>query len=167
MKNTFTIEVNGKKIQASVDGNSLEINNHSFEADISQLDKNNFHALLKNKSYRVEVLSINKEEKTFSIKVNNRIYNLTAKDKYDALLQEMGFDKKSGNKNADVKAPMPGLVLRVQAEAGQQIKKGDALLVLEAMKMENVIKAPADGTIKKVSVKQGDKVEKNQVMISF
>jgi biotin carboxyl carrier protein len=60
---------------------------------------------------------------------------------------------------------MPGLVLKVLVKDGDVIKKGDNILVLEAMKMENSIKAPADATIKSVKIIAGDKVEKNQVMI--
>jgi biotin carboxyl carrier protein len=55
--------------------------------------------------------------------------------------------------------------MRVMVEGGQQIKKGDALVVLEAMKMENILKSPADAVVKKISVTKGDKVEKNQVMM--
>jgi len=52
-------------------------------------------------------------------------------------------------------------------EPGQSISKGDTLLILEAMKMENILKAPADGVVKKILVTQGDKVEKNQVMVNM
>ena len=65
----------------------------------------------------------------------------------------------------DLKAPMPGLVLQVLVKEGDEIRKGDNMLVLEAMKMENILKAPADCTIRTVKVNPGDKVEKNQVMI--
>lgn len=60
---------------------------------------------------------------------------------------------------------MPGMVLQVMVESGQQIKKGDAIVVLEAMKMENILKSPSDGVVKTVKVIKGDKVEKNQVMV--
>jgi len=62
---------------------------------------------------------------------------------------------------------MPGLVLNILVEEGQDIKKGDALIVLEAMKMENILKSPADGKVKKVSVKKGVAVEKGQILIEF
>jgi biotin carboxyl carrier protein len=62
---------------------------------------------------------------------------------------------------------MPGLVLNVLVAEGDEVKKGESLLVLEAMKMENMIKSPTDGVIKKVSIKQGDKVEKNTLLIHF
>jgi biotin carboxyl carrier protein len=71
------------------------------------------------------------------------------------------------NKIFDVKSPMPGLVLEVNVAPGAEVKKGDSLVILEAMKMENVIKSPADGIIKEVFVKPTEAVEKNVVLISF
>jgi biotin carboxyl carrier protein len=62
---------------------------------------------------------------------------------------------------------MPGMVLKILVKEGDTVKKGDGLLVLEAMKMENNIKALGDGVVSKIPIKAGDKVEKNQVMISF
>ena len=64
-------------------------------------------------------------------------------------------------------APMPGLVLRLLVKPGDALKKGDGFLVLEAMKMENLIKAQADIRITSVEVSEGDKVEKNQVLLRF
>jgi biotin carboxyl carrier protein len=62
---------------------------------------------------------------------------------------------------------MPGLIVDVGVEVGQDVKKGDKLLVLNAMKMENIIKAPADGKVRQVLVNNGQNVEKNQVLIQF
>jgi biotin carboxyl carrier protein len=59
------------------------------------------------------------------------------------------------------------LVLSVLVKEGDEVKKGDNLFVLEAMKMENIIKSPADVTIKSIKIKPSDKVEKNQVLIQF
>jgi len=64
-------------------------------------------------------------------------------------------------------APMPGNILDVLVSKGDKVAKGDPLLILEAMKMENVIKAPTDVTIQKINVLVGDNVEKNQTLIEF
>jgi len=59
------------------------------------------------------------------------------------------------------------MVLEVNIEAGQEVAKDDQLLILEAMKMENVIKAPGDGVVKKIHIEKGNPVEKNQLMIEM
>ena len=90
---------------------------------------------------------------------------MKVEDEYDQLLHKLGMDKALTKKVNELKAPMPGLVLRILVEEGQAIKQGDSLLVLEAMKMENVLKSMGDGVIKQLKVKAGDKVEKNQLLI--
>ncbi len=62
---------------------------------------------------------------------------------------------------------MPGLVVKVEVEPGQKINKGDGLLIVEAMKMENEIKAQSPGVIKEIKVKPGQPVEKNQILVVF
>jgi biotin carboxyl carrier protein len=62
---------------------------------------------------------------------------------------------------------MPGKVLEIMVESGQTIAKGEGLLILEAMKMENMLKAEQDGTVKSVNVSVGDAVEKNNILIDF
>jgi biotin carboxyl carrier protein len=88
-------------------------------------------------------------------------------DQYDDLLHQLGMDNLKTNKISEIKAPMPGLVIRILASEGNQVEKGGNLFVLEAMKMENIIKAVSDVKIKTVKVKAGDKVEKNQVVMVF
>ncbi len=149
------------------DRNSGTINTESFDWDVATLKPGVFHIVKGNQSYNAEVVSANKAEKSFAIKVNGVVYNLSVKDKFDELLEKMGIDPAAGSKVSELKAPMPGLVLNIVEKAGSEIKKGDPLLVLEAMKMENVIKSPVDGTIKKVRVETGNAVEKNEVLIEF
>ena len=107
------------------------------------------------------------KEKTFTISVNGNKYQLAVKDKFDELLHSLGLDAMASKKVNEIKAPMPGLVLEVKVNEGDTVKKGDAILVLEAMKMENNIKSPTDGIVKKIHVKKGMAVEKNQVLINF
>ncbi|MFA6275941.1 MAG: acetyl-CoA carboxylase biotin carboxyl carrier protein subunit [Pedobacter sp.] len=164
----YQIKVNDKyNFDITADDKQLKVNNEMVELDRLALNSNSAHVLFKNKSYNIEVVELNKEEKTAVIKVNNNIYTLTIKDQFDQLLKQLGMDNLSVNKIQQIKAPMPGLVLSVLVTEGTEVKKGDNLLVLEAMKMENMIKSPTDGVIKKIEIKQGDKVEKNEILISF
>ena len=68
---------------------------------------------------------------------------------------------------AQVKAPMPGSILDVRVQNSQKVKKGDVLVVLEAMKMENEIQAPCDGTVAGISVRKGDSVETQALICSI
>ena len=83
------------------------------------------------------------------------------------MLHSLGMDNLASKKVADLKAPMPGLVLEIAVKVGQEVAKGDTLLILEAMKMENVIKSPTDGVIKSIAVNKADTVEKNQLILNF
>ena len=163
----YKVLVNNQEFKVEYDSTHQRIDGKPFQADILEFSQGKFHILQDNKSYIAEIIEIKPAEKCFVIKVNNSVYSLSVRDKYDDLLKEMGIDLSAGPKVNDMKAPMPGLVLNVLVENGQTIKKGDAIVVLEAMKMENILKSPSDGIVKKVHVIKGDKVEKNKVMINF
>jgi biotin carboxyl carrier protein len=143
------------------------INGKPFEADIIEIRQGKFHIIRNHKSWSAEIVEVNREEKKVTVKIKNSIYHVSVKDKFDELLHDLGLDAANSKQVADVKAPMPGLVLNVMVKPGQKIQKGDAIIVLEAMKMENILKASADGEVKKIHVKKGDKVEKNQVMVNL
>ncbi len=156
--------INGKK-EFSVGDN--ELNGQAVEWDIIEVRDNTFHILKDNKSYNATLISFNAEEKTMVINVNGNDYEISIKDKYDLLLQQLGITAKSASAVQSIKAPMPGLIINVVAKEGDEVKKGDTLLILEAMKMENVLKSPRDGVIKKVKAELKQTVEKNQVLIEF
>jgi len=157
----------GKEFRVETDNENRSVNGKEIKADIIEIRDGKFHILVNNKSYSAEIVEIIHAEKKVTVKINQTVYHVSVRDKYDELLHELGMDNANAKHAADVKAPMPGLVLNVMVEPGQLIKKGDAIIVLEAMKMENILKASADGEVKKIHVKKGDKVEKNQVMVNL
>lgn len=164
----YQININNKyNFNITTANKQLQVNDEPIVLDSTELGANKTHVLYRNNSYNIEVVELNKEEKTAIVKVNGNIYTLTIKDQFDQLLKQLGMDNLAVNKIQQIKAPMPGLVLNVLVAEGAEVKKGDNLLVLEAMKMENMIKSPTDGVVKKVAIKQGDKVEKNEILISF
>ncbi|MFD2874583.1 acetyl-CoA carboxylase biotin carboxyl carrier protein subunit [Mucilaginibacter ximonensis] len=148
-------------------GGELLVNDTEIQVDIKQLSPNSWHIIEQLKSYNVALISFDKMEKTAEIRVNNNIYTITAKDRFDLLLDQMGLTNLTSAKISELKAPMPGLVLKVFTEEGTAVQKGDSLFILEAMKMENIIKSPVGGVIKSIKVKPGDKLEKGQILLLF
>lgn len=142
------------------------LNGADYTLDISG-DHRAYSIEHNDKSYRVFVIDADYESKSFTIRVNNQEYTLEAKDRFDLLLEKLGLENLAASAVSDLKAPMPGLVLSVETEAGQDVKKGQPLLVLEAMKMENVLKAESDATVKSINVEKSQAVEKGQVLIEF
>jgi biotin carboxyl carrier protein len=169
----YTINVNSNKTY-KVDLQELKneqitgtLNNNAVATNIIKVRDGVYHLIKDNTSYNVEIVKHVPEEKKWVLKINNTVYTLDVKDKYDDLLHSLGLDNLAVKKVNEVKAPMPGMVLNILVTEGQEVKKGDTLIILEAMKMENSLKSPSDGVIKKIAVNKGVAVEKNQILIHF
>ena len=141
------------------------INDQIADFDIVTNSNGSYHVLHNGKSYTIDVLE--KKSHRILLTINKEKTEVKIKNDLEDLLSKMGMDKVLGHAMNELKAPMPGMVLKIMVKEGQEVKKGDSLLVLEAMKMENNIKALGDGTVKTIKIKEGDKVEKNQVLILF
>lgn len=162
------LTVNGKgQYEAEIKDSELHIDLEGQSWDIVPLDQNRFHVLVGEKSYEAQIEGFDKESKTFEIKIGQNTYSVAAKDRFDLLLEEMGMEGANSTKINDIKAPMPGLVVSIQVKPGDSVVKGDGILILEAMKMENVLKSPGEGVVKKIMVKQSEAVEKGQVLLVF
>ncbi|TNE51864.1 MAG: biotin/lipoyl-binding protein [Bacteroidetes bacterium] len=125
------------------------------------------HVLENGQGYQVEVLDIDYANRTYTLRIDGAKYEVKISDYYERLVKELGFSRGGSHKINLVKAPMPGLVIKVLATPGQTVQKGDALLILEAMKMENVIKAIGDGTVKSINIQEGEPVDKGTVLLEF
>ncbi|PAW92931.1 acetyl-CoA carboxylase biotin carboxyl carrier protein subunit [Mucilaginibacter sp. MD40] len=163
----YKIKVGAEEFELQRDGADLLLNGKAVPADVKQLNDRLYHIISNHASYNAEVVSFDAQAKTAQIKVNNNLYTISAKDQFDMLLDKMGLSNLMTAKVSDIKAPMPGLVLKILVEEGAEVNKGDNLFILEAMKMENIIKAPADVTIRSIKMQPGDKVEKGQVLMVF
>jgi biotin carboxyl carrier protein len=162
----FNITVNKDKIFEYKEENGRKILNNVFvEADIQSIGDNQYHILYKGNSYRAELLEF--DHKKCKVRINGKTMEVAIKDRNDILLDRMGLSASSHTKIQEIKAPMPGLIIDIKVNVGDEIKNGAPLLVLEAMKMENIIKSPCDGIIEQIFSAKGDIVEKNTLLIKF
>jgi len=130
-------------------------------------DCDDYHMIYKGKSYNLSLVSYDQDTSTAIVSVNGAEYTIKVEDKWSRLIQEMGLDKQVAQQVAALYAPMPGLVKKVHAMAGTAAKADDTLLVMEAMKMENLLKAPTDVTVSEVHVAEGQVVQKGELLVSF
>ncbi|TGV00395.1 acetyl-CoA carboxylase biotin carboxyl carrier protein subunit [Flavivirga rizhaonensis] len=135
--------------------------------DALQISESKFHVLEQNKSYHAKIIREDFNKKAYEVKINNNTYNISILNDLDTLIKDMGFAVGATKHIGSIKAPMPGLILEINVKANQEVKEDDPLLILEAMKMENIITSPTDGVIKSISVNKGDAVDKNQLLIEF
>ena len=146
---------------------SVTLNSQPFAWDIVKVEEGRFHVLHEGRSYNAEVVDVDYATKNIVLKLNGQRIALQAKDRFDLLLERLGMSNAAVAKVNELKAPMPGLIVDIRVSAGQAVFKGDPLLVLEAMKMENILKAPVDGTVSIIKVNLRDNVQKGQVLVQF
>jgi len=142
------------------------LSSSDFE-ELNVLGSNIFELKSKDGNKVIEVLAVGLDNKTITIRYRHHTYDIEFKNDLDRVLDKMGIKRSIENINRDVKAPMPGKVIELIAKVGDQLQKGDGILILEAMKMENVIKAETTCIIKKILINKLDSVEKNQVLIEL
>lgn len=135
--------------------------------DLFEQPDGEFHILIEGKAFRATLKPEGTDGRHFRVRVNGALYHVALKDEYGLLIERLGLSTAAAHKIDTVYAPMPGLVLQIAVAAGQTVSKGDTLLILEAMKMENVIKSPADGVIRDVVIRQGQAVEKGQPLVGL
>ncbi|MBL0145937.1 MAG: acetyl-CoA carboxylase biotin carboxyl carrier protein subunit [Chitinophagaceae bacterium] len=136
-------------------------------ADFIKKSPTDFNLIKNNRSVNARLIETDMPGKFLQIEVEGEIFNIEIKDELDQMLDQMGFNSASTKHIKEVKAPMPGLVLEVNVTQGQEVKEGDRLLILSAMKMENSILIHADAKIKNIKVSAGQAVDKGQVLVEL
>lgn len=135
--------------------------------DLVRTGPGQYSLVVNGRSHRVLVLKEDLENRTVRLRIGAHTYTVQLEDEQAHLMHELGLDKAAGAAVKEIKAPMPGLVLKLLVKEGEAVKKNDPVLILEAMKMENVIKSPGDGTVSKLHAAERTAVEKGQLLVSF
>ncbi|MDX1830279.1 MAG: acetyl-CoA carboxylase biotin carboxyl carrier protein subunit [Lutibacter sp.] len=137
------------------------------KTDLTLITNNKLLLRHQSKNFEIDLIESNFNTKTYHLKINGNSYAVELEDELAINIAKMGFSMNNSKKINSITSPMPGLILNINVKEGQEVKSGDVLLVLEAMKMENSIISPKDGIVKLVSVKKGLTVEKNEHLIEL
>ena len=137
------------------------------EVDLVRKSPMEFSLITNHRSVNAVLIEAGQSAKMQTIEADGERFVIQIKDELDLMLDQMGFNTVEAKQIKEIKAPMPGLVLEIAATEGQQVKQGDKILILVAMKMENSITISSDATIKRVAVKAGQAVEKGQLLVEL
>ncbi len=163
MKYVTTINDKTFEVEIQKDGTVL-VNGEPRHVDFLALGPSLYSVLMDNLSYEVVI-----EERRDQIEVlmRGKLYSGRVLDERAQLLltRRSGFAPDSGE--ISIKAPMPGLVVAIPVEEGQQVTAGQTVVILESMKMQNELKAPREGVVQRVSAKAGESVEQNKVLVTI
>lgn len=156
-ENEYEIEILGPR-QVSIDGKTYEI-------DLESLPGQPVHSLLVNgRSYMGHVYQ--SDEGDLNVLLRGTLYQAQVEDEREKRLKAAAGGGVAESGEFVLKSPMPGLVVDIPVEEGAEISKGDVLLILESMKMQNELKSPRDGVVARVMVETGDSVEQKQTMLT-
>lgn len=158
--NEFVVRLNGSTKQVKlIDEKSIEVDDVKYNYSFVKLNDSRHLLKLNNKLFETSFWKNSEEE--LSVQINNENLNVNIK----TTLQEKAFQLISSSHNTNdqvtiIKSPMPGLVLKILKKVGDNVSKGETVMILEAMKMENEIKVSNDGEVVDIFVSEGKPVEK-------
>ncbi len=159
-KNEFVLHINNNNEQE----NTLQVDNRMYTYDLIALGFGRYSLLLDNHSYTL--LQVKKDD-LYHVQIDNNHFVLQLEDEHKRKIKELFKKVQTGPEVQIIKAPIPGLVIKINAVEGELVEEGGGLLILEAMKMENLIKASCSCRIKEVMVKEKDSVQLNQPLMKL
>ncbi len=162
----YIVTVAGREIEVDIEGDQVRVEGRSLAADLRPLPGTPLRHLVVDDRPSTLVIEANGRGH-WTIGMRGERWELEAIDERTRHIRSLTGAAARDRGATALKAPMPGLVVRVLAEPGQAVSRGAGMVVLEAMKMENELKASADAKVKAVRVRAGEPVEKGQVLVEF
>ena len=162
----YIVSIDEKKHSLKIlSHNKVELNGNNHEVELSQLSK--YAYLLKIDNTIHHVTSEKLSNQNYSFTINGSHYNTTVRTNLEEKANEYLQNKAKESGTEIIKSPMPGLIVKILKQVGDNVEVGDPLILLEAMKMENEIRASASGIVKSVSAKENSSVEKGQALLEI
>ncbi|MDK2842910.1 MAG: hypothetical protein PWQ17_2416 [Anaerophaga sp.] len=161
----YIILADDKKIPVEVNKGVIQkIGNQKHETSVSKLDNDEYIIEVDGKKHTGEMIRIRQNKCIVSVNGNTYSFEITTESSHRRTKK---IKEESANASLKLAAPLPGKIVEIIAEKGQKVKKGEAVLILEAMKMQNEIQSPVNGTIKGVNVRTGEPVMKDQTLMDI
>ncbi|MFC1575749.1 biotin/lipoyl-containing protein [Gemmatimonadota bacterium] len=162
----YFVTIGPRTLEVELGPRGVRVDGQEVSADLAEMDGTQVHTLLVGgRSHRI--LTARNGGGEWSLYLSGRHLKAQVMDERTRAIREMtGMREGSGGPKA-LRAPMPGLVVKVEVEEGDQVFPGQGLVIVEAMKMENELKSDGEALVSRVLIASGDAVEKDQVLIEF
>lgn len=148
-----------------IDDQHVRVDDQAFDMDFDMIcDQPVYTLLLDGRSYEAYVYTA---EPGLQVLLHGRAYPATVEDEREKKLRAAAGEAEGQVSELILKSPMPGLVVAVTVEEGQRVEKGDVVVILESMKMQNELKAPRAGSISRIRVQSGDSVVQKQPILTI
>src|SRR5512145_1544385 len=162
----YVTTINDKTFEIDIQGDgTLLVNGEKREVDFRALGPGFYSIIMNNLSY--ELVIEERGGSDIEVFMQGRMYDATVMDERAQLMAARAALLMADNGEVNIKAPMPGLVVATPVAAGQPIKSGQTIIILESMKMQNELKAPRDGILQTVNVEPGQTVEQGKVLVTI
>lgn len=160
----YHVEVDGASFEVERLVSGLRLNGSERAAEFAWLADGEVRLTLDGAHHRVFA---RRTPEGWRLTVRGRTFDVTVEDERTRTLRALADRSAGGRGPRELRAPMPGLITRVLAEAGQRVNAGEGLVVIEAMKMENELRAREPGTVAGIAVRAGDVVDRDQVLVTL
>jgi biotin carboxyl carrier protein len=161
----YITTINGRKFEIEIlsDGSVL-VNGQPREVDFLALDPSLYSVIMNGVSHEVV---IEETEGDYQVLFGGKLYEGEVLDERAQLMLSRSGGGAADTGEVSIRAPMPGLIVALPVEEGQQVKAGQTVVILESMKMQNELKCPRDGTVQRISVQAGQTVEQKKVLVTI
>ena len=161
----YVAEVDGQEFTLEIlDEHHVRFGDEVLDVDLSAISSEPLYSLfVNNESYEGYVYP---DEQGWQVHLLGQFYQVRVEDEREARLRSAYSSARPSEAEFVLKAPMPGMVITVPVSEGQKVEKGQTLLVLESMKMQNELRAPYAGTVARLRVKVGESVQQKQVLLN-
>ncbi len=161
----YITTVEGKQFQVEIiDEKHVSVDGKVYEVDFESVSGQPVYSLIVDGKSHEGYAARGDED--WQVLLHGRLYPITVEDEREKRLRSAAGGGVAETGEFHLRAPMPGLVVAVPVEEGQAVKRGQVLVILESMKMQNELKSPRDGTIGRLRIKAGETVEQKQTLLS-
>jgi biotin carboxyl carrier protein len=164
----YIVEIAGKRIEVAVEGDQVSVNGAPAEtARLSEIEGTPVRLVTIGNAVHRVMARRDGQRGSYSLRIDGRRFAVDALDERTRAIRDMSVAASGPAGPMPVKAPMPGLMVRINVKVGDEVVAGQAVAVMEAMKMENELRAPAAGRVKAVHASVGQAVEKGAMLVEF